>query len=222
MLSKTMSEAKTWLCKKEGVERLICGGTTLTVDWLRCNQETNPQLDWMTYLRVPVRMLAKSPNVEHPLSYIGTSDEDIFVIVWPCQKDDAQSREDFLKTCVGVIRNVEQMEDPLPFDEVLLPRFELQTFQASIDIHKPAFRSLRCDDIHRPKEVVSVELTAGQPYRGALKPAVPQVKKEPFALPVTGTGSFVFCIWHAKLDDLEEPLFLTRVDPSDWCTTELS
>merc|ERR1712224_549907 len=59
--SKTMSEVKTWLCKKEGVERLICGGTTLTVDWLSSSEEMNPDLDWMTYVRVPVRMLAKSP-----------------------------------------------------------------------------------------------------------------------------------------------------------------
>jgi len=114
------------------------------------------------------------------------------------------------------------MQDPLPFDEVLLPRFELKSFQSSIEIHKPAFKSLRCDDIHRPKELASVELTAGQAHRGALKQAVPQVRKEPFAVPVTGTGSFVFCVWHAKLDDLEEPLFLTRVDPSDWCSNELS
>jgi hypothetical protein len=220
--SKLMSQVKTWLGKKEGVERLICGGAGLTVDWLSCSEESNPELDWMTYLRVPVKMLAKSPNVEHPLSYLGTNDDEIFVIVWPCKKDDAQSSEDFLKECIEVIRNVEQMEDPLPFDEVLVPKFELQTFQSSVDIHKPAFKSLRCDSIHRPKDLVSVELTAGRPLRGALKQAAPQVVKKPFAVPVTGTGSFVFCIWHAKLDDLEEPLFLTRVDPSDWCSSELS
>merc|ERR1711975_92456 len=98
-------------------------------------------------------MLAKCPSVEHPISYLSTNDDDIFVIVWPCKKDDAQSREAFLKECINVIRNVEQMEDPLPFNEVLLPRFELQTFQSSIDIHKPPFKSLKCDGIHRPKEL---------------------------------------------------------------------
>merc|ERR1712224_458133 len=118
---------------------------------------------------------------------------------------------------VNAIRNVEMMEDPLPFDEVLLPRFELQNFEASVDIHKPAFRSLKCDELHRPKELVSVELTAGQSYPGALKRREKVERKEPFAVPVTSTGSFVFCVWHAKLDDLEEPLFLARVDPSDWC-----
>eukprot|EP00746_Dinoflagellata_sp_MGD_P126628 gnl/MRDRNA2_/MRDRNA2_61424_c0_seq1.p1 gnl/MRDRNA2_/MRDRNA2_61424_c0~~gnl/MRDRNA2_/MRDRNA2_61424_c0_seq1.p1 ORF type:complete len:700 (-),score=145.75 gnl/MRDRNA2_/MRDRNA2_61424_c0_seq1:63-2108(-) len=217
--SRTVSEVKTWLKKKEGVERFILGGATVVVDWIDRGIQMDPQLDWATQLRVPVRMLAKSPKAEHPLSYLGTSDDEIFIVLWPCKKDDAQSRQEFLKECVETIRSVEQIEDPLPFTEVLLPRFELKSFEDSVDIHRPAWKSLNCDSIQRPKELVSVELTAGHTHRGALKKnkVAAAQETEPFFVPVTSEGSFVFCIWHAKLDDLEEPLFLARVDPSDWC-----
>jgi len=203
-------------------DRVLCGGLLVSANWRdhQVDFSVEPAGSWA---RVPVHAMGRASE-DLSVAYLATEDDDVFVIIWLLPQDVLSRGHlghlDLYRYCQKVLRDAPPGETDVagsdvaatdatgPAVDVLLPRCSLGA---------PAAASVPASvaQVHRfgqPHELVSARLSARLPPRGALR----RQPRPPAPLVLRMDGPFVVCVWHAKLDDLEVPLFAAIVRPGDW------
>jgi hypothetical protein len=198
-----------------GSAHVMCGHVQICANW----RDHEVELSAPSWVRVPTRALGQASTAElgGRVAYLATEDDNVFVIVWLLPVDSPEMGHDALyEYCRGVLRDAPPSVDSLDSvagevpTEVMLPRFHLQALAAA---HVPS-PIMKAGGFGAPLELLAARLSARLPPHGALKRRA-QTRSSQSVLKMD--SSFVFCVWHAHLDDLDVPLFAMVVHPSDWC-----
>lgn len=202
--TEVLSLLGTHLREQPRFSSILCGSTGLSVNMQQLPAET----DSPSNLRLPVAMLGTTKKLNSPICYVRTEDEQVFIIAWQIPEGEEEAvQERLYPYCYEVLHGALLEEDGLLFDELVLPRFKICCFASADAELPPSLRQRLCP----PCELMAVEVSGGRPRPGVLKPP-PQSEPRKTC---TIKSSFVFCLWHAKLDDLDVPLFATVVTEAD-------
>lgn len=185
-------------------DSVMCAGSNILKDWRLRHQRTPSAAG----LQVLVQAMGSTPKLDVPISYLATEDDAVFVIAWPCPKErEEELMRDPYAHCCQVLQSATPMPDPLPFGEILLPRFQIRRLATACT--GPIRSSAR--RLHPPLEAVGVEFSGGRQQPGALRSSVLDGPRKVHTLKCP----FALCVWHTKLEDLDLPLFATIVAEAD-------
>jgi len=208
-LAPFLAPMSPWLQDIDAASRMLCGGLGVVTNWKEHRIDaTDPG-----HVRVPAHLIGRSPKLEDPVCYLATENNDVFIVVWKLPADSQQMQGDELYLhCMQVLRDASQ-----PTDErasVLVPVLQMQSHVVSSSPTSSSQGGLR---LGQPRELLAVASAARKVPRGALREAARQPLEESEGDPViTLDRAFVFCIWHADLDDIEGPLLATVVHPENF------
>lgn len=198
-------------------QHVLCGHLQICTHWRE--HEVDPAEP--SWVRVPIKALGRassSSTLSGPVAYLAMEDADVFIIVWRLPSDAPEMGHDELYSyCQRVMREAPPADNP-PSDtvgeprQVVLPRFSMQV-SAAASIPK---RIVEAGNFGHPCELLAARLSTRLPPRGVLS-RHPR-RQEPGSV-LKMDGSFVLCVWHAHVDDLEVPIFAMVVRPIDWNTS---
>jgi len=151
--------------------------------------------------------VGQCPRHRSPVIYVGTSEDDTFVVIVPFDGGSPPSQDALFATCAGILRDTKP-QDPAPYKTLRMPSFCVSTMLKTRAIADSA--ALGMSSKQPPKlqvsEFGSLAVGAGREMPGRLrraggKPSSTYTVKKPFAL----------CVWHTDIDELNVPLAATLV-----------
>lgn len=195
---------------------VFCGHLQICANWREFEVETAADPSWV---RVPVQAFGRQvSNTGGQVAYLATEDDNVFIIVWSLPADEpVMSHDELYAYCQRVLRDCPPDADTAAGEaaesscakEVILPRFHLWA-PAAARVPAPILEAGR---FGQPRELLAARLALRLPPRGALRKRPRLEQTEPV---LKMERSFVVCVWHASLDDLEVPLFAMVVNPNDF------
>lgn len=191
--TETMVETLTQRNAKDG----SFGRMVLALEWQQVNV-----LDENTF-EVPVAAAARSLSHPHPLMYLATSDECIFVVAIPWH-GLAVKDEDFFTSVTYLLRDATPME-PCPISSVQL--FNLDVRQAVRPCNVDASPLAMGKTPLHVMDFSSLSVSTGRWMPGKLATEMSAAANQRFTL----QRPFALCLWHNDMDELNAPLFATMV-----------
>lgn len=181
-------------------------------------------LDWLGVVQlpgggfqVPVLSAAACSRHPHPVFYMGTSEDDVFVVIIPWTGVPVPAEEGIFAACTDVVRNTMPMPKPpvqaLRFDGAFDVRrtvrsFELPDTAAQLDLPAaPVAAGPRRSGGMRCSEFSSISVAIGRPAPGRL----PDGDAAAASAVLLVQRPFAFCLIHTEIDDLNVPLSATLV-----------
>jgi len=171
----------------------------VTFDWIDMNV-----IDGDTF-EVPVHAVGACPKHPHRVFYLGTSEDDAFVVVIPWGGVAVPEEERAFAACVEVLRSTEPLETT-PVSAVRLSGFSARVKAHTVEVCNSSALGFPGAPRMHVSEFSSLLVSAGREMPGALRQA-----------PAGGSGAlavarpFMIGIWHTGIDDLNVPLFATMV-----------
>eukprot|EP00441_Pelagodinium_beii_P019982 CAMPEP_0197661426 /NCGR_PEP_ID=MMETSP1338-20131121/51447_1 /TAXON_ID=43686 ORGANISM="Pelagodinium beii, Strain RCC1491" /NCGR_SAMPLE_ID=MMETSP1338 /ASSEMBLY_ACC=CAM_ASM_000754 /LENGTH=673 /DNA_ID=CAMNT_0043238979 /DNA_START=46 /DNA_END=2067 /DNA_ORIENTATION=- len=236
------SSSMSWLCRAAAqadptsageAHRVLCSGLAVAVNW----QEHREDPALPGFVRVAVSATGgkgKPEFAQNPVAYLATEDDELFVMVWKLPAEMAETPdEDLYDVAVRLLREAPPSEEEgdRAVKEVVLPRLQ-KCCPASLELPRaaaeavseapppaedtadattPAVYAGSTLDLGGSRELMGVRLRSRATPSGALLPSIAAVKADAEILRLNGAA--IFCVWHAKFDDLEVPLFVCRLRP---------
>eukprot|EP00439_Symbiodinium_sp_Y106_P015529 s1127_g2.t1 len=202
--------------KSSEVAESLCAGLAVSVNWKE--QRTDPD-DGPDVFRVAVpRRPCSSLMFCHwgpsgsPVVYLATEDDQIDVMLWrlPGQMADA----DLYAWASRLLKEAppEALDDARSVVEVVMPRL-CSCGVARDSEHRAAAEALEGEesvaslDLAGARELCALKLCRRAPAPGALP------SQAPAGQVLNIDGEFLMALWHGKYEDLEVPLFVTRLRP---------
>lgn len=186
----------------------LCGGAGLCVNWQK--HRLDPLQPNVVHVAVHATGRMSAASASHPI-YLGTDDPDVFVVAWSAPEGPLD-QDRLYRHCSEVLVSAPPTElgEDRAVTEVALPRFEICASTACRRLPVRGPEAASC-------EWVSGKLVARRSPHGALcTPAKNDKASSTKGAAKRFDGSFVICVWHAKLDALEVPFFAMVVPPSCW------
>merc|ERR1719162_436905 len=143
-------------------------------------------MDWHTVfavddqtLEVPLMAAGRVPWHPHSISYVQTTDEDIYVVVIPFAGVADAPREDQAFTCSTEMLRAIQPVDPMPFSSIRLTSFNAASPVRMTEIEDAsALRGGGASALH-VAEFGTLLLSHGRVTPGRLAPAPPAAGSQP-------------------------------------------
>jgi len=171
------------------------GRMVVTLEWQHVNV-----LDENSF-EVPVFAAARCSSHPHPLMYLSTSEEGMFVVLIPWH-GLAVKEEDFFSSCTYLLRDATPME-PSPIASVQLFNLDVRQGVRSCNVDATSLEmgpgKLNVMDFS------SLSVNSGRLMPGKLFAEIGEGQRFTLQRP------FAFCLWHNDMDELNAPLFATMV-----------
>jgi len=190
-----------------GVERLADDLSTVSGPQDAAFGRLFVTLDWHSVVALPdgvlelaVVSVGHCPRHHGPVLYVGTSQEDCFVVVLPWAGAAPPSQDTVFATCADILRDTKP-QDPAPYKTVRMPSFCARSALRSRAIGDSAALGMPSKPALQVSEFGSLAVCAGREMPGRLRPSVGAggatfTVKKPFAV----------CLWHTDIDELNVPL----------------
>jgi len=173
------------------------GRLFVTSDWHRVRI-----IDEQTF-EVPVDAAGKCPWHPHPICYLQTTDDDMYVVIIPWSNaPDVPREEDAFTACTEILRAIQPL-DPPPVSSVRMPNFCATSPVRMTEIESSSAILQQKDAALHVAEFGSLLLTSGRAMPGRLPPAPPSWSSAP---PLMLEKPYILGFWHAGLDALNVPL----------------
>jgi len=182
----------------------VLGRLFVTLDWLSVRPRASGGFE------VPVHMAGQCSGHFHPVFYVATTDDDIFVVIIPFEGFPTVPEAEVFSKCTDMLRNIAPMESP-PFKTLAFESaFDVRHWPRTFELEDSA--ALGADapgggPVH-VAEVSSLSVGPGRPIPGRLASADTGGKAAgAFGAPVfVVRRPFALCVFHTGIDDLNVPL----------------
>lgn len=152
------------------------------------------------FFEVPVTAAAQCAGHPHPLLYLSTSEEGIFVVLVPWQ-GLAMKDEDLFASCTYLLRDAVPLEEAP--SSVTLWNFDARRAVRACNVDGVP---LEMDGKLHVLEFESLAVSSGRIMPGKLsQEAIDSSSSFPLQRP------FALCLWHNDMDELNAPLSVTMV-----------
>jgi len=174
------------------------GRLFVTFDWHTCCP-----VDARTF-QVPVTAAGKCPWHPHPISYVQTTEDDMFVVIIPfAGVADVPREEEAFAACTEMLRSIQPL-DPPPVSSVRLSSFCATVPMRITEIDDGSAVRQKDGKVLHVAEFGSLSLAPGRSTPGRLLPAQA-------AASLLVEKPYILGFWHAGLDALNVPLAATLV-----------
>lgn len=195
--------------KSSEVAESLCAGLAVSVNWKE--QRTDPD-DSPDVFRVAVQATSKEPVSGSPVVYLATEDDQIDIMLWRLPREMAEA--DLYVSASRLLKEAppEALDDARSVVEVVMPRLS-SCGVARDSEHRAVAEALEGEasvaalDLAGARELSGLKLCRRAPAPGALP------SQAPAGQVLHIDGDFLMALWHGKYEDLEVPLFVTRLRP---------
>jgi len=169
----------------------------LTLEWPSVNI-----LDENTF-EVPVAATGRCPSHPHPLLYLCTSEDDVYVVIIPWHGAVPVRDQDIFLGCTDILRGAQPLEEN-PFATIRLYNLDVRRSVRQSPIENAAAFGMPSESLHA-FEFSSLSVSSGRVMLGKLQKSSLEgelfIARRPFAV----------CLWQKEMDDLNIPLSVTMV-----------
>ncbi|CAE7302272.1 unnamed protein product [Symbiodinium natans] len=158
-------------------------------------------LDENTF-EVPVAATGQCPSHPHPLLYLRTSQDEVYMVIIPWHGAVPVRDEDVFLRCTEILRGAQPLEDN-PFAAIRLYHLDVRRAVHPCRVDNPADFGMPTERLHA-FEFSSLAVSSGRVMPGKLQSTLPGerfIARRPFAV----------CFWQKEMDDLNVPFSVTLV-----------
>lgn len=154
---------------------------------------------------VPMHVAGTSPSHPHPVFYLATSDDEVFVVVIPFHDmKTVPASDEIFAACTDILRAMTPIEDS-PYSAVKLFNLDVRQAAQTNAVENTVDLGMPAESLH-VAEFASLSVSSGRVMPGQLNSeggtGQPFLMRRPFAL----------CIWHAEMDEINAPLSAMLVE----------